>query len=316
MVPCVNSLDSSYPEYVEYSRVRLPQHEVHINTDKDFLVCCDCDDDCEDKSKCACWRLTVETTAASAEGKVDPNVGYEYRRLKDQVRTGIFECNSSCKCNKTCLNRVAQNPLRNRLQVFKTERRGWGIRTLCDIPAGAFICIYVGKLYNNNEANTQGNNFGDEYFADLDLMECVEKNKEGYESDYEDVDDLSSFEDEDEYDEDDEEEVVKEARERQKDKDVILFNVKPNEFAAAAAAGNNEDGNDKRTRRSERKAGDGESGNGQDEELKKKVSNSLVKSSWGTLFAGMSRNIYPLAAVQVVLRLLLCCSFQLWQQIM
>ena len=36
----------------------------------------------------------------------------------------------------------------------------------------------------------------------------------------------------------------------------------------------------------------------------------------GTPHTGMSRNIYPLAAVQVVLQLLFCHSFQLWQQIM
>ena len=39
------------------------------------------------------------------------------------------------------------------LQLYKTERRGWGVRTLCDIPRGGFICIYVGKLYTNEEAN-------------------------------------------------------------------------------------------------------------------------------------------------------------------
>ena len=44
-----------------------------------------------------------------------------------------------------------QNPLRVRLQVFKTERRGWGIRALNDIPAGGFICIYVGNLYSNDD---------------------------------------------------------------------------------------------------------------------------------------------------------------------
>ena len=43
--------------------------------------------------------------------------------------------------------------MRVRLQVFKTERRGWGIRTLNDIPAGGFICIYVGNLYSNDQAN-------------------------------------------------------------------------------------------------------------------------------------------------------------------
>ena len=61
--------------------------------------------------------------------------------------------------------------MRVRLQVFKTEKRGWGIRTLNDIPAGGFICIYVGNLYSNDEANRQGQDFGDEYFAELDMIE-------------------------------------------------------------------------------------------------------------------------------------------------
>ena len=54
---------------------------------------------------------------------------------------------------------------RLKLQVFKTEKRGWGIRTLCDIPAGSFICVYVGNLYTNEEGNKQGVEAGDEYFA-------------------------------------------------------------------------------------------------------------------------------------------------------
>lgn len=37
-VPCVNALDKSHPEYVEYSSVRIPQKDVHINTDPGFLV--------------------------------------------------------------------------------------------------------------------------------------------------------------------------------------------------------------------------------------------------------------------------------------
>merc|ERR1712203_433165 len=58
-----------------------------------------------------------------------------------------------------------------------------GLRALNDIPAGGFICIYVGNLYCNDEANTQGQDFGDEYFAELDMIESVEGRKEGYESD-------------------------------------------------------------------------------------------------------------------------------------
>ena len=46
-VSCVNSFDRSQPDYLEYSTVRLPQKGVHINTDPEFLTCCDCEDDCK-----------------------------------------------------------------------------------------------------------------------------------------------------------------------------------------------------------------------------------------------------------------------------
>ena len=97
----------------------------------------------QDKEKCSCWQLTIQTTAASnPDAQVNANAGYEFRRLMEGVPTGIYECNKFCKCNNTCLNRVAQNPIRIPLQVFKTDRRGWGIRTLCDIPRGENLVIF------------------------------------------------------------------------------------------------------------------------------------------------------------------------------
>ena len=102
------------------------------------------------------------------------------------VLTGIYECNKTCKCSSTCQNRLVQFPIRSRLQIFRTPSCGWGIRALDDLPQGAFICTYVGKLYGPEEGNAQGTAFGDMYFADLDMIDNVERRKEGYESDPED----------------------------------------------------------------------------------------------------------------------------------
>ena len=75
--------------YVEYSGVRLPQKNVNIPLDAGFLTCCDCEDDCQDKEKCSCWQLTIQSTAASnPDAQIDPTVGYEYRRLTNPVPTG------------------------------------------------------------------------------------------------------------------------------------------------------------------------------------------------------------------------------------
>ena len=177
-VSCVNLLDRAFPEYIEYSTSRLPQSKVPLDLDPGFLPGCSCQDDCRDSSSCSCHGLTTEAARALG-GEAG---GYAWRRLHEPVIAGVYECNVNCGCSRTCLNRVAQQPLRNRLQVFKTISRGWGLRTMTDLPGGAFVCTYVGNLYEAEEANTQGQNFGDEYFAELDLVENVERHKEGYEA--------------------------------------------------------------------------------------------------------------------------------------
>ncbi|XP_061381656.1 uncharacterized protein LOC116776497 isoform X3 [Danaus plexippus] len=180
-VACVNYYDGSLPEFCFYNTERTPTAGVPLNLDPEFLCGCDCEDDCEDKSKCACWQLTLE--GARTIGLEGENVGYVYRRLMEPLPTGIYECNSRCKCKDTCLNRVAQYPLQLNLQVFKTQNRGWGIRTLNDIPKGSFLCTYAGKLLTEATATLDGLNEGDEYLAELDYIEVVEQMKEGYEED-------------------------------------------------------------------------------------------------------------------------------------
>lgn len=182
-ITCVNTLSNQLPPSMMYMTYRKPMPGVNINTDNNFLCGCDCTDDCQDKSKCACWQLTItnQKIIPIDDDQYDPNIGYHYRRLPDRVITGIYECNSTCKCSKSCLNRVVQHPLSHKLQLFMTEKKGWGVRCLNDIPSGSFICIYVGNLLTENDANQGGLNYGDEYLAELDYIEVVEKTKEGYE---------------------------------------------------------------------------------------------------------------------------------------
>ncbi|XP_043284861.1 histone-lysine N-methyltransferase eggless [Venturia canescens] len=182
-IPCVNEIDHALPDTIRYSTQREPTEGVDINLDPEFLCSCDCTDDCQDKTKCQCWQLTIQ--GATLGGQVLNNeVGYVYKRLPEPVTTGIYECNSRCKCSvKTCLNRVVQHPLTLKLQVFKTAQRGWGIRCLNDIPLGSFVCIYAGRLLTEQGANEGGKNYGDEYLAELDYVEVVEGIKEGYEND-------------------------------------------------------------------------------------------------------------------------------------
>jgi len=35
----------------------------------------------------------------------------------------VYECNDKCRCDKTCPNRILQNGIRIKLEVFKTEKK-------------------------------------------------------------------------------------------------------------------------------------------------------------------------------------------------
>lgn len=190
-VPCVNCYDDTKPPPCEYSANRIPTEGVNLVTDPAFMCGCDCTNDCIDKNTCACQQLTIAGAKFSNPNTPPEQVGYQYKRLHEQISAGIYECNPNCKCSrKTCLNRVVQHPIQNKLQLFKTYNMGWGLRAITDIPKGTFICIYAGNLLTDEKANTD---LGDEYFADLDYIEIVEQLKNGYESDAPEMTDESDY---------------------------------------------------------------------------------------------------------------------------
>ena len=182
-IPVINEFSKDPPEPFEYIVNRLPMHGVNINTDREFLSCCDCTDDCADKSKCACFQL-----ASVGYKHKNPNIeydddkiSYQWKRLYEVFPTGIYECNKNCKCSSRCLNKVVQHPQQNHLQLVQTKNRGWGVTTSHDIPKGAFVCKYLGYVYRDSDANALEH--GDTYFAALDFIETATCHKEGYESD-------------------------------------------------------------------------------------------------------------------------------------
>ena len=53
------------------------------------------------------------------------------------------------------------------------------IKQVCRLSLLFFLSLHYDKLF----IFRQGQDFGDEYFAELDMIESVEGRKEGYESD-------------------------------------------------------------------------------------------------------------------------------------
>ncbi|XP_014252866.1 histone-lysine N-methyltransferase eggless-like [Cimex lectularius] len=180
-IPCINIYDYTIPDLMEYITERRSLEGAILNVNPEFLVGCDCTDNCSDKSICACWQQTIKQ-AREFDFTIDPDkIGYKYKKLPEMLLTGIYECNSTCKCKNTCLNRVVQHPLRLRLQLFLTKKKGWGTRCVNDVAAGTFICLYIGNILNEQLANKTGKAYGDEYFAELDYIDVLENHKNNFE---------------------------------------------------------------------------------------------------------------------------------------
>uniref|UniRef100_A0A8C5UDI7 [histone H3]-lysine(9) N-methyltransferase n=1 Tax=Malurus cyaneus samueli TaxID=2593467 RepID=A0A8C5UDI7_9PASS len=156
-IPCVNSVDSepcpSNYKYVSQNCVTSP---MDIDRNITHLQYCVCIDDCS-SSNCMCGQLSMRCWY-DKDGRLLP----EFNMAEPPL---IFECNHACSCWRTCRNRVVQNGLRTRLQLYRTQRMGWGVRTMQDIPLGTFVCEYVGELISDSEADVREE---DSYLFDLD----------------------------------------------------------------------------------------------------------------------------------------------------
>ncbi|XP_032907608.2 histone-lysine N-methyltransferase SETDB2 [Catharus ustulatus] len=148
-----NNLDHARLPYFKYRKSSWPRGYYLNNFSSLFVDSCDCTDGCIDRSKCACLQLTARgCSKMSLSPSSKRSHGYHYKRLEGPVPSGIYECSVLCKCDKLmCQNRVVQHGIQVRLQVFNTEKKGWGVRCLDDIDKGTFVCTYSGRLMSRAE---------------------------------------------------------------------------------------------------------------------------------------------------------------------
>ncbi|XP_078082760.1 histone-lysine N-methyltransferase EHMT1-like isoform X6 [Mustelus asterias] len=159
-IPCVNGVDDeACPNDYKYVSQNCVTSPMNIDRNITHLQYCFCDDDCS-SNNCMCGQLSIRCWY-DQDGRLLP----EFNMLEPPL---IFECNHACGCWRTCKNRVVQNGIRVRLQTYRTNKMGWGVRSLQDIPKGHFICEYVGELITDAEADVRED---DSYLFDLDNKE-------------------------------------------------------------------------------------------------------------------------------------------------
>uniref|UniRef100_G3Q1W8 Euchromatic histone-lysine N-methyltransferase 1b n=1 Tax=Gasterosteus aculeatus aculeatus TaxID=481459 RepID=G3Q1W8_GASAC len=156
-LPCVNSVDSEpYPDDYKYIPENCVTSPMNIDRNITHLQYCVCKENCS-TSICMCGQLSLRCWY-DKRGCLLP----EFCREEPPL---IFECNHACSCWRTCKNRVVQNGIRTRLQLFRTSKKGWGVRAVQDIPQGTFVCEYVGEIISEAEAEMRQN---DTYLFSLD----------------------------------------------------------------------------------------------------------------------------------------------------
>ncbi|KAG9066757.1 histone methyltransferase set2 [Linnemannia hyalina] len=100
-------------------------------------------------------------------------------------RNLLVECiEDDCPCGSYCLNRRFQMRQNARVDVVKTEKKGFGLRAREDLPTGSFVMEYIGEVlpYANFVKRTREySNAGVEhfYFMSLQSDEVIDATKKG-----------------------------------------------------------------------------------------------------------------------------------------
>ncbi|XP_053132898.1 histone-lysine N-methyltransferase EHMT1-like [Hemicordylus capensis] len=144
-IPCLNGVDQDpCPRDFHYvTQDILSNYEGLSTTDLLRTQHCECSRTCS-MSNCPCVQRSRRTWY-TLDGQLVPT------SAREAERGYVYECHVLCWCAKSCPNRVVQKGLRIQLQLYKTLEKGWGIRTVQDLPRGTFICQYFGELLPDTE---------------------------------------------------------------------------------------------------------------------------------------------------------------------
>ncbi|CAN7994082.1 unnamed protein product [Ixodes hexagonus] len=166
LIQCVNGVDSEpapsdylyLVENCETKPILIDRTITSLQASRDSNgeSSCKCEDGCASQS-CICSNISYRCWYGK-EGRLVP----EFNMLDPPM---LFECSRACLCWSNCYNRVVQNGITCHLQLFRTRGKGWGVRTLQDIPRGTFVCEYIGEILSDSEADKRED---DSYLFDLE----------------------------------------------------------------------------------------------------------------------------------------------------
>lgn len=185
-ISLVNEVNNELPSVFRYipGNIRFEKADVSFSLSRIGESCSTCSGDCV-SNPCACTHATggvvytleglikedfleecIEMNRDSPKESLSYCEDCPLERSKQEdakegckghlVRKLIKECWLKCGCNGRCGNRVVQRGIKRKLQVFMTPNgKGWGLRTLEDLPKGTFVCEFAGEILTTKELYTR-----------------------------------------------------------------------------------------------------------------------------------------------------------------
>ncbi|XP_020370244.1 histone-lysine N-methyltransferase SETMAR [Rhincodon typus] len=154
-VPVLNEVDDDCLPPLQYTPENVAGPGADLDPTEITLPGCECLASSCEQDTCTCLQCYI--------GAYDENLCHVDFQGEMGYSRPVFECNVMCKCSEACKNRVVQRGLTFKLQVYKSSKKGWGLRTLEPIKRGKFVCEYGGEVISFPEANrrTQSQSSGD-----------------------------------------------------------------------------------------------------------------------------------------------------------
>lgn len=120
-------------------------------------------------NKCFCQGVCVSTCFCISENRSNLFKKTKTKNpiLKAPGRTPIFECSSECTCS--CEVKGVTDYMNFSFSIFRTQSRGWGLRTCRKISKGEFVCVYAGEIVDENERLARQMNHDPSYTYLFDL---------------------------------------------------------------------------------------------------------------------------------------------------
>ncbi|KAI9178191.1 hypothetical protein LWI28_023703 [Acer negundo] len=160
-IPATNMVDDPPVAPTGFLYCKSLQVAQNIKLPTNVVVGCNCKGECVDPRICACAKLN---------GSDFPYVHRDGGRLVEP-KDVVFECGPICGCGPDCVNRTSQQGLKYRLEVFRTPKKGWAVRSWDFIPAGGPVCEYIGVLKRTEDVDVSEND--NNYIFDIDCLQTM-----------------------------------------------------------------------------------------------------------------------------------------------